>query len=415
MRRILPILLALALLVGCKGGADPVKPVKAETKTGSVELPPAQRTADMETAYAGFALDLLRAGREEGENTLMSPLSVTLALGMTSAGAAGDTAEQFAALFGADRDAVSAYCRALMEEYSNLGGSTEANLVNSLWCDPELELKDSFIHTCQDYFDAQLFHADLQSAETVKAVNDWVSEATKGLIPSVVDDFDQEAALALINAVYLKNRFQRPFETPMWEWTMDFHNADGTVSQPQGMSNGERTELYLSHADGQGVVMPYDDGKLGLLLMLPNEGMTLTEYLSGWDGETVSGLLEGQTEARVALQVPKFKAEWSGELKTPLSALGLVDAFDPEKADFTPMGACADGRPLFMGSVIHKTAFEVNEKGTEAAAVTAVVMEANSAMPPDDLIILRFDRPFVYGIVDLERGTPLFLGTLEQL
>ena len=137
---------------------------------------------------------------------------------------------------------------------------------------------------------------------------------------------------------------------------------------------------------------PYDDSRLGLLLMLPDEGSSLTDYLAAWDCQTISGLLSGQESRTVDLQVPKFKAEWDGELKDALVALGLADAFDPQTADFTAMGHCDKG-PLSIGSAIHKTAFEVNEKGTEAAAVTAVIMEATSDMPPQDLIISALTGP----------------------
>lgn len=415
VKKMVTIILALALLTGCTGGSNPAKPIRSKGLE-TVEVRPAERTAETEEAYAGFAVDLLRAGRTEGENVLMSPLSVTLALGMTAMGAEGNTAAEFAEVFGMDKETLAGYCLALMRDYNQLGGSSETNLVNSLWCDPDLTLEDAFVNACEDSFRAELYHADLQSGDTVRAVNDWVSEATRGLIPQVVDRFGGEAVLALINAVYFKNQFSRPFETPTWEWTMDFQNADGTVSQPQGMSNGTRDEVYLAHEGGQGVVLPYDDGKLGLLLMLPDEDVSITDYLSGWDGQTVSGLLVSQETREVSLVVPKFKAEWSGELSDALTALGLEGAFDSEKADFAAMGSNENG-PLYIGSVIHKTAFEVNEKGTEAAAATVVeVLCGGLPEPPDDdLIILRFERPFVYGIVDLENGAPLFLGTMEQM
>lgn len=413
VKKILTIVLVLALLTGCTGGDSIAKPIKSKN-LGEVELRPAERTVETEEAYADFALDLLRASRREGENALMSPLSVTLALGMTAMGGSGNTAAEFEQVFGMDRETLAGYCMALMKDYNRLGGSSETNLVNSLWCDPDLTLEDAFVNTCEKKFDAKLFHADLQSRDTVKAVNDWVSEATRGMIPKVVEEFDDQAVLALINAVYFKNQFLHPFKTPTLEWFIDFQNADGTISQPQGMSNGERDEMYLSHENGQGVVMPYDDGKLGLLLMLPDEDMSLSDYLSGWDGRTISGLLKNQVEREVILNVPKFKAEWSGELSDELMALGLADAFDSGKADFTAMGSSENG-PLYIGSVIHKTAFEVNEKGTEASAVTAVVMDAGAAPEPEPVLILRFDRPFVYGIVDLETGAPLFLGTMEQM
>lgn len=411
-KRLISLLLALVPLTGCAadttGGVKP-EPIEA---LGIVDLFPADRTEETDNVFSQFAVELLRQSRGEGENTLLSPLSVALALGMTSAGAGGDTFAAFADLFGIDQGLLSSYCLALMEDYSHLGGSTQSTLVNSIWCDPDLSLKNEFVITCREYFGAQLFHADLQDPHTVDSVNHWVKEATQGLIPQAVEEFDDQAVLALVNAIYLKNQFTRPFETPHSEWTMNFHNADGTVSSPRGMSNHTRTEAYLSHPGGQGVVLPYDDGRLGLLLMLPDEGTSLTEYLSSWTGETVKELLDGQIQVQVDLAVPKFKSEWSSSLKAVLKAMGLERAFDPDTADFTRMGESEIG-PLYIGDVIHKTAFELNEKGTEAAAVTVVEMNVGAAMPPEDLIVLCYDRPFVYGIVDLERGTPLFLGTLE--
>ena len=127
----------------------------------------------------------------------------------------------------------------------------------------------------------------------------------------------------------------------------------------------------------------------------------------------MKNLLDGREERRVSLTVPKYELEWSGSLAEVLPEMGLSGAFDVAAADFSAMGH-SDNGPLFIGDVIHKTALKVNEKGTEAAAVTAVVMEAGADMPTD-LIELRFDRPFVCGIVDLESGAPLFLGTVETL
>jgi len=410
-KRLLPLLLSLSLLVSCAAGAA-VKEVP--DVPGDVQVSPLSLTGDPYGAYASFALDLLTANRNEGDNTLLSPLSVLLALGMTANGASGDTLQEFESLFGMDADTLSALAAQMMADYSNLGGSTEAALVNSLWCDPDLTLDDLFAARCRQIYAAQLYQADLQDAATVKAVNGWVNDATKGLIPSVVDKFSDDAVLALVNALYLKNRFAAPFETPHSDWEMDFTAADGTVSHPKGMSNGTRDELCLVGVNSRGVVLPYDDGRLGLMLLLPDEGVTLTDLLSSLDGPGFAALLAGRGERLCALTVPKFELEWDGSLADSLQAMGLAGAFDPNAADFSAMGSSPIG-PLFIGDVIHKTVLKVNEKGTEAAAVTAVIMEAGAAMPPDDLVVLRFDRPFLCGIVDLETGAPLFLGTVENL
>ena len=421
-RRLLPVLLSLALLGGCAGALVQPKGTVQPLPTPQGSLPPVEElvcTAEGALdGYQSFALELLRQNQKAGENVLISPLSVTLALGMTANGAAEDTLAEFDALFGLSRDALNSLCARFLADYAKLGGSTEATLVNSLWADPDAALANGFVLRCQETYGAQLFQQDLQDPETVKAVNGWVSDATRGLIPSVVDKFSDDAVLALINAVYLKNKFTRPFETPHSEWEMDFTADDGTVSHPKGMHNGTRNEEYIRTEDGQGVLLPYDDGRLGLLLMLPEEGVPLTDYLAGWAEGTISDLLSSRQSALVSLTCPKFKAEWGGSLGNALSAMGLERAFDDRRADFSAMGSVPD-RPesnICIGDVIHKTAFEINEKGTEAAAVTVVEMIApTAAMPPQDLIRLSFDRPFVYGIVDLEMGLPLFLGTAEKL
>lgn len=412
-KRLIPLLLSLSLLSSCAAGAAE-KVREVPDVPGEVHV---SYDLDVEgkpyEAYAAFGVELLRHSREEGKNALLSPLSAALALGMTANGAGGDTLREFEALFGMDADTLNSLCANMTRDYTSLGGSTEANIVNSLWCDPALTMGDLFAARCRQIYGAELFYAELQKQSTVDAVNDWVKEATRGLIPKTVENFPDEAVLALVNALYLKNKFQRPFEEPHSEWTMDFQNADGSVSHPRGMSNGTRNELYLAHENGQGVVLPYDDGRLGLLLMLPDEGVSLTDYLAAWDGSTIASLLENKQERLVSLSVPKYELEWDGSLAQPLQAMGLTGAFDVDKADFTAMGT-ADG-PLYIGDVIHKTVLKVNEEGTEAAAVTAVMMDCGAAMPPDDLVVLRFDRPFVCGIVDLENGAPLFLGTVENL
>lgn len=415
--RLLSSLLVFSLLAGCAGALVQPQGTLKPLPTPQGTLPPVEPlviTEGTHEGYQSFALELLRQTHGEGENVLVSPLSVTLALGMTANGAAEGTLKEFETLFGLSREDLNSLCARFMADYAQLGGSTEATLVNSLWADPELTLANGFVLRCQDTYKAQLFQQDLQDPAAVQAVNGWVSEATRGLIPKVVEKFDEDAVLALVNAVYLKNKFQRPFEAPFSDWEMDFTAADGTVTHPKGMHNGTRNEEYISAENGQGVLLPYDDGRLGLLLMLPEEGTSLTDYLAGWDSNTVAQLLSSRETALVSLTCPKFKTEWGGSLAAALTAMGLEGAFDPDRADFSAMGSTAKGYPLYISDVVHKTAFELNEKGTEAAAVTAVMMaEATAVMDPPQPIVLRFDRPFLYGIVDMETGTPLFLGTME--
>lgn len=426
--RLVSLALALSLLCGCVAAPavpGPDGPSPSPAAAGPLDRPQgdapaveplaAEQAPDANAALSQFGVELLRASRVDGENTLLSPLSVALALGMTANGAQGDTLRAFEDVFHMDLATLNGLCAQLMADYAGLGGSTESTLANSLWADPDVALEDPFLLTCMDTYASQLFSRDLQDPATVREVNRWAEDATHGLIPQVVETFGEGAVLALVNAVYFKNRFESPFPPSFDEWTLEFHNADGTVSEPLGMAC-ERSQRCLAHDGGRGVVLPYDDARLGLLLMLPDEGTSLTEYLSGWDGATVRSLLDGQQETRVALTCPKFKVEWSSEeFGDVLANMGLAPAFDPRSAEFDAMGRTATGDPLYIGSVIHKTAFELAEEGTEAAAATAVSIPMAGIPEPEEFIELTFDRPFVYGIVDLQTGFPLFLGTVERL
>lgn len=409
----LSLFLCLTLMTGCS--ATPPNIQKVQKQPVNVDIPQLTTTDKAQEGYASFAVELLCQSRKEGENTLVAPISVAVVLSMTANGSAGDTLAEFQTLFGMDLDTLNAYCTKALQEYSNLGGSTKSTFVNSLWYNPALTLKDDFVAQCQQNYGAELYQADLQNAATVQAVNDWVSQATNGLIPKTVDNFSKLSIMALVNAIYLQNKFEAPFETPHSDWEMDFTAADGTISHPKGMYNGMREEWYLSHTNGSGVLLPYDDGRLGFLLMLPKEGMGLSDYLSVWDEKTVKFLLDNREKQMMSLTVPKYEIEWEASLTDILASMNLTKAFDPYTADFTAMGSTTSNNPIFIGDVIHKTVLKVNEKGTEAAAVTVAEIMESSAMLPNELIELRFDRPFICGIVDLETEVPLFLGTVEDL
>jgi serpin B len=177
------------------------------------------------------------------------------------------------------------------------------------------------------------------------------------------------------------------------------------------MSNGLREETYLSLNGSRGVMLPYDDGNLAYVAILPPEGTTVEEYISSLDEEMIAGLMNSAKQTKVQLSLPKYTATFDAGLNEVLSDMGLSKAFNSEDADFSKMGN-ADGN-IYIGRVLHKTCIKVNELGTEAAAATGIEMRATS-MPSDDYETLTFDRPFVYAIVDLNTGIPLFLGAMDN-
>lgn len=407
--KLLSLLLPLALLAGCAAplGAG-VTDLSRQFALGTPAPPEADGAAD--AAIGNLGAQLLRAVREPGVNTLLSPLSISLALSMTANGAAGDTLAEFEALLGADVDTVNANAASLLAEYRDLGGSTVSNLADSLWLDDSLEANELFLSRCTAFYGAGLYQADLATEQTRRAVNSWVEENTGGMIPEILTEVPAEdAALLLVNALYLKNTWEHEFD-PNSTREDSFYAADGTGTVTDFLSNGIRQEQYFRTEDAAGVVLPYDDGRLAFAAVLPDGD--LDAWLENLDGGTFPALIGAAEDTRLLLRMPKFEAEWGGELAGALAALGLDAAFDPTRADFSGLGTTESG-PLFIDSVLHWAKIQVDEEGTEAAAST-VVMAPAGAPAPMDYEELILDRPFCYAIVDLERGVPLFLGTFER-
>ena len=414
MRRTLALSLVLTLSLGLLPGCGPDTQAQ-ELTAQPVSVQPAGSPA-VDQALTSFGLSLLQSAREaESGPVLLSPLSAALALSMAANGADGDTLAQFETVLGGGvtLDELNAACAQLLSDYGDLDGSTECLIANSLWTDPEGMIREDFIGKCQGIFDAQVFSQDLSAPSVVPAVNSWVSEHTNKMIPSILSKpFNENAALLLVNALYLKNTWETEFD-PNNTYLRGFYHQGSDKESMDFLNAGFVTFPYLQSETAQGAVLPYDDGRLAFFALMPEEGAEFEVWLNSLDGETFPQLLESRrdTEFRT-LALPKFEAEWSGQLQDILSALGLDLAFDDTGlADFSLLGDNPNG--YFLSQVIHAAKIEVNEQGTEAAAATVVEAVGGSAAPPETGLTLIFDHPFLYGIVDLETGVPLFLGTFE--
>ena len=408
MRRALAFALSLALclggLSGCGTGQLRAQPLSARPVVLTQEdlAAHAQETPAVQSALAGFGLELLQKTKgAEKSPVLLSPLSVALALGMAANGSGGETRAQFEQVLGggAGLDAVNAAYAALLRSYGELGGSTECSIANSVWADPEGQIFEEFIGKCQGIFDAQVFQQELSDPAVVPALNGWVSEHTK----IIGQPFEENAAALLVNALYLKNTWETEFD-PNATYLRGFWHQEGEKEAMDFLNASYTSFPYLQAENAQGAVLPYDDGRLAFFALMPEEGSL--------DGDALASLLEGRrdTEFRT-LALPKFEAEWSGQLQDILSAMGLDRAFTAGTADFSLLGDHPYG--YFLSQAIHAAKIEVNEEGTQAAAATVMEVGSGASAPPETGLTLIFDRPFLYGIVDLETGVPLFLGTFE--
>lgn len=428
MNRFLSFFLACLLMAGCSVGKGEVSLDASHSPT---PLPPSALWPHAETlsvstknsetvnrALAGFGLELLQKAREaENAAVLVSPLSVALALSMAANGAQGNTLAQFQDILGggADLEELNKACAQFMFDYQGLQGSSQCRIANSLWMDYSSGIFEDFVAKCRGYYSAQAYEAELSEARIVDDLNSWVSDKTQGLIPKIIDQpFEENTACLLVNALYLKNTWQMEF-SPNATCEMDFLHADNSTSRIDYLQHHKTQLSYLQGMDAQGVVLPYDDGRLAFFALLPDlypDSPSLEGWLSSLEGDDLSRLIDNRTNTQfLRFAMPKFESGWQGSLTGVLSALGLEDPFVPGTADFSNLGDRPDG--YYIDQVIHAAKIEVNEKGTEAAAATVVVAGDGAAAPSPEGVTLVLDRPFLYGIVDLQTGVPLFLGTYE--
>jgi len=411
VKKLLSLLLVSAICVGiCSGCGKTPAPLEAP----KVSITP-KASQTVNSALNSFGLDLLRTSRElQAEQTgiLLSPLSAALALSMAANGADGETLSEFEALLGggADLSELNGACTQLMEDYQSLGGSTKSSIANSLWADPGGQISEDFIGICKGIFDAEAFQTELSDPAIVSQLNNWVNDKTQKMIPKLIDQPFPEAAAVMVNALYLENRFVHEFDPNSTRLRAFFH-ADGTREDKDFMHDGLTSYPYIKGSGVQGVILPYDDGRLGFAALLPDED--LDTWLSSLSGTALSDLFLSAQEDTLFLKLamPKFETEWNGSLVDALREMGLELPFLKGTADFSKLGTHPDG--YYLSDVLHATKIEVKEEGTKAAAATAAVAAPGAAPLPPDGVTLILDRPFLYAIVDLQTGLPLFLGTFE--
>jgi len=402
--RSLGLLASLLLLSAC--GED-------EPKYDPIEQLPRELTDDEKSLIGlsnDFAFDLLREvrSRETGPNVFLSPLSASMALGMTTNGAANETQAQMRRTLGfgdLTMDQINEAYRGLIDLLVGLDPRVDYSNANSIWYREEFPFEESFFQTARDYFDAEVAGLDFTDPASLDTINGWVSQSTKGKIESIIEKIGSLDVMFLINAIYFKANWVYAFDS---EDTVAaaFHCADGTEQSVMMMSRSCRGR-YQYNDLFEAADLRYGGGAYSMVVLLPREDRTLDEVLaalsaSQWD-EWMDGFVEHE---EFNLDMPRFRLEYSALLNDTLAAMGMPDAFDPKVADFTGMSR-DHGLELFISRIQQKTFLDVNEAGTEAAATTAVTVTYESATPG-----LYIDRPFLFAIRERFSNTTLFIGTI---
>ena len=408
--KLIALAMCAAMLTGCAASGG-VKNLTDGVNAADVTLPEVTDFTMIGDLGAGL---MQYAAAQEAENPVLSPLSAYLCLAMLMPGANENTKAEFEKILGADWDYVSALAADIAAQLEKTGGSTKLDLANSIWTDDDKAvIEEEWLKTVKAYFGPDIYSADLPSDGALKAINKWVNDKTNGMIPKLHDDnYDKDTIMVLLNALYMKADWAHKFEG---NYTNDreFTKADGSAVTVPFMNMYEAYESYIKTEDAEGIMLPYDDGRLAFIALKPGSG-DARGYASSLTGAKLKELIAAaKADTFVTVNMPKFDTEYSVYLTDALKAMGMTDAFDPDLADLSGAGRGVDG-PLYISYVFQRVKVDVDEEGTEAAAVTEIATAEGCALPADEPIVLTFDKPFVYAIVDTETGVPLFTGVMEN-
>ena len=409
MKRITALLLAFAMslsLAGCAKNNRQQTDWMENISARAVDSHP--DTAAGAQAMTEFGVRLARNSFENGENLLLSPLSVLCALAMTANGAKEQTLKQMEEIFGLPIEALNSYLHWYTSSLPQ-GENYQLCLANSIWFteDSRFTPNQEFLQINADYYDADIFSAPFDDS-TLKAINDWIEEKTDGMIKDALDAIPPAAVMYLINALSFDARWSTVYqEHEVREGT--FTKEDGAEQSVNMMHSTEYQ--YLSDDFATGFVKPYQGRSYAFAALLPREGVSMEEYLCSLTGEKLRALLDNVQSTPVVTAIPKFETGYSVEMSQILSGMGMTDAFDPENADFSALGTSSAGN-IFISRVIHKTFISVSEQGTKAGAVTIVEPTDSAAMEPDKRQEVILDRPFVYLLIDCASGVPFFIGVM---
>ncbi len=400
------ILLLSLSLTGCQGikAKDLMKGVKASSDVAGKEANEAFVKGQMD-----FAVRLLQNGGSDTENTLLSPLSAMLALSMVANGAEGETlAEMETVLGGVSIEELNQFLYYYVQHLPD-GRKYRMHLGNSIWLNSASGVKvaQDFLQTNADYYGAQIYECDFTDSQSVEDVNRWVRKQSDKLLENVTEKLNEEATMMLLNVLSFEAEWENVYKKSD-VFDGEFVSLSGETQKATFLTGEE--SCYFSMENGKGFAKDYKKSAYQFIALLPNEGVSFTEFLSGLSGERLFETLKNGVKTQVQATIPKFSCEYRAELTEPLKRMGMKRAFDGGLAEFSCLGEPVDGK-LYIENMVQMTTLTLDEKGTRAGAASKIEMQTESALPYS----VYLNRPFVYLIVDTENQVPLFIGTVVDL
>jgi len=407
---LLVMLLPVMILIGCSDNSS------STDSPGTIETPAppsAAIQAEVVNAANDFGIKLFNwlSDEKPTKNVVISPLSVSLAFGMALNGAGGQTytdMQNALELAGLTPDEINTTYRYMLDFLDGLDPEVILEIANSMWIKDIIEVKKPFIDVNVSNFDTEVTSLPFNN-EAVGIINSWVAEKTHDKIKDVITFIAPEDILFLINAVYFKGTWTYEFDSTETS-DADFNKIDGST-MPCRMMYQENEFSYFGNRSVQVVDLPYGNGDFSLTFVLPEQGMTIDDIIAALDVGTWDYWIENLATDSGLVYLPKFKIEYETSLKQSLAAMGMGIAFDIFNADFSNI---ADINPLYISGALHKTFIEVNEQGTEAAAVTVVTFGTTGVNDEDPYFVFNANRPFLIAIRERVSGSILFMGKILE-
>jgi serpin B len=407
MKRIVLISIILGIILSghsCDRFSDKPEPKKMNLTKKSLELIESDNNFGLEFFQKVSTVNTT-------ENIMVSPLSVALALGMTYNGAEGttkDAMKEALKLGSLTDEEINASYKSIIDQLLKLDPKVILSIANSIWYKLNFQVQNEFIDLNKEYYYAEVNELDFTLPDAKDIINGWVNEKTKGLIPAIIDNIPAEAVMYLINAIYFKGVWMYEFD-PDDTREQDFYPEDG-MTQKVDMMQMEGDLLFTSNDLFDAISLPYGDGQFNMFIMLPKGENTTGDIVAELNNDNWNTWINSLGTQHVVVKLPKFKFEFFRLLNDDLTNMGMGIAFEPGIADFTGINP---GGGLFISRVLHKTFIEVNEEGTEAAAVTAVEIGYTSIGPEPNVRYFTADHPFLFAIRENSSGTILFMGRVN--
>jgi serpin B len=360
-----------------------------------------------------FAFDLFKATykNEDKTNIFISPLSVDMALGMAWDGAAGDTKTEMQAALrnqGYTAKDINEYAKSLREALTSVDPSTKLTIANSIWYRSGFSIEQPFIDVNKANYNAEVKGLDFSSPNAIKEINNWCAKNTNDKIPEILDNISPDAVMYLINAIYFKGIWKYQFEKKNTQ-DLPFAKENGTTQDVKMMSQTENL-AYSADENARYLEMPYGNKAFSMVIILPQPEKDLKNVIQNIGSDSWNNATKNMQVRTINLKLPRFKLECEYDMeKSILPDMGMKLAFNRDLADFTGINKGGD---LSISKVKHKTFVEINEEGTEAAAVTSVEVIFTSTGKSMDFLV---NQPFLFAIKENSTGAILFIGKIGEI